>query len=228
MSAVPSAVCAAMALATRDLRVLWRRRADAVNPLLFALIVSALFPLALGPEAKQLARVAGGVAWVTVLLASLLSLDALFRADLEDGGLDALLVSGQPLPLLAFVRLATHWLTTGLPLSVAGPLLAMMLGLPVAAAWVLAASLLLGTPVISLLGGTLAALTAALPRSGIVLSLLVLPLTIPVLVFGAGAVDAAVLGLSPAPGLLWLGVCLALALPLAPLACAAAMRISVT
>lgn len=221
-----SILSAPSALLRRDLVVAWRRRADLVNPLSFALMVTALFPLALGPEANQLARIAGGVAWVTVLLASLLTLDALFRADLEDGSLDQWAVSGQPLALLAAARLLGHWLTTGLPLTLAAPLLAAMLGLPQAASLTLLASLALGTPLVSLVGGTCAALTAAMPRAGILLALLVLPLMVPVLVFGAGAVDAALTGGSPSPALLWIGAGLALALPLAPIACAAAIRIS--
>lgn len=221
-----SILSAPSALLRRDLLVAWRRRADLVNPLTFALMVTALFPLALGPEANQLARIAGGVAWVTVLLASLLTLDALFRGDLEDGSLDQWAVSGQPLALLAAARLLGHWLTTGLPLTLAAPLLAAMLGLPQAASLTLLAALALGTPLVSLVGGTCAALTAAMPRAGILLALMVLPLMVPVLVFGAGAVDAALTGLSPLPALLWLGAGLALALPLAPVACAAAIRIS--
>lgn len=221
-----SAVAAPAALLRRDLLVAWRRRAEALNPLLFAVMVTALFPLALGPEANQLARIAGGVAWVTVLLASLLSLDALFRSDLEDGSLDQWLASGQSLPLLAAARLLAHWLTTGLPLTLAAPLLASMLGLPGEATWTLLAALALGTPVVSMIGGTCAALTAAMPRAGILLAVMVLPLMVPVLVFGAGAVEAGLTSVSPLPALLWLGAGLALCLPLAPIACAAAIRIS--
>lgn len=221
-----AALGAPLALLRRDLLVAWRRRAEALNPLLFAVMVTALFPLALGPEANQLARIAGGVAWVTVLLASLLSLDALFRSDLEDGNLDQWLASGQSLPLLAGARLLAHWLTTGLPLTLAAPLLALMLGLPGEAAWTLLAALALGTPVVSMVGGTCAALTAAMPRAGILLAVMVLPLMVPVLVFGAGAVDASLTAVSPLPALLWLGAGLALCVPLAPIACAAAIRIS--
>jgi heme exporter protein B len=221
-----SALAAPAALLRRDLLVAWRRRAEALNPLLFAVMVTALFPLALGPEANQLARIAGGVAWVTVLLASLLSLDALFRSDLEDGSLDQWLASGQSLPLLAAARLLAHWLTTGLPLTLAAPLLASMLGLPGEATWTLLAALALGTPVVSMIGGTCAALTAAMPRAGILLAVMVLPLMVPVLVFGAGAVEAGLTSVSPLPALLWLGAGLALCLPLAPIACAAAIRIS--
>jgi heme exporter protein B len=218
-------LAAATALLRRDLLLLWRQRGDALNPLLFAVMVATLFPLALGPEAQMLARVAGGIVWVTVVLASLLSLDTLFRGDLEDGSLDQLIASGQPLALLAGARMLAHWLGTGLPLIVVAPLLAYMLGLDRAALPTLAAALALGTPLLSLVGACCAALTVAMRRSGILLSLLVLPLTVPVLIFGAGAVEAAATGGDPSAALLFLAAGLALALPLAPLGCAAAIRI---
>jgi heme exporter protein B len=220
-----SPAAAALALLRRDLLLLWRQRADALNPLLFALMVATLFPLALGPEAQMLSRVAGGIVWVTVVLASLLSLDALFRGDAEDGSLDQLAVSGQPLALLAGARILAHWLGTGLPLTLVAPLLAYMLGLESAALPSLVAALALGTPLLSLVGACCAALTVAMRRSGILLSLLVLPLTVPVLIFGAGAVEAAATGGDPSAALLFLAAGLALALPLAPLGCAAAIRI---
>lgn len=218
-------LAAATALLRRDLVLLWRQRSDALNPLLFAVMVATLFPLALGPEAQMLARVAGGIVWVTVVLASLLSLDTLFRGDLEDGSLDQLIASGQPLGLLAGARMLAHWIGTGLPLIVVAPLLAYMLGLDRAALPTLVAALALGTPLLSLLGACCAALTVAMRRSGILLSLLVLPLTVPVLIFGAGAVEAAATGGDPGAALLFLAAGLALALPLAPLGCAAAIRI---
>ncbi|HVF36267.1 MAG TPA: heme exporter protein CcmB [Candidatus Saccharimonadia bacterium] len=216
------------ALLRRDLLVFWRHRSDALNPLVFALIVVTMFPLALGPDASKLAPIAGGVTWVTVVLASLLSLDALFRSDAEDGSLDLLVASGQPLALLAAARLLAHWLGTGLPLTLAGPVLAALLGLQAAAVATLAVALALGTPLLSLLGGACAALTVGLRRSGILLSLLVLPLTLPVLIFGAGAVEAAVSGATVQVPLLFLAAGLVLALPLAPLACAAAIRLNVS
>lgn len=216
---------AALALLRRDLLLLWRLRADAVNPLLFALMVATLFPLALGPEAQMLARVAGGIVWVSVVLASLLSLDALFRGDAEDGSLDQLAVSGQPLALLAAARILAHWLGSGLPLTLVAPLLAYMLGLPREAVPALVGALALGTPLLSLVGACCAALTVAMRRSGILLALLVLPLTVPVLIFGAGAVEAAATGGDPSAALLFLAAGLAVALPLAPLGCAAAIRI---
>jgi heme exporter protein B len=218
-------LAAAVALLRRDLLLLWRQRGDALNPLLFAVMVATLFPLALGPEAQMLARVAGGIVWVTVVLASLLSLDMLFRGDLEDGSLDQLAASGQPLGLLAGARMLAHWIGTGLPLIVVAPVLAYMLGLDRAALPTLVAALALGTPLLSLVGACCAALTVAMRRSGILLALLVLPLTVPVLIFGAGAVEAAATGGDPSAALLFLAAGLALALPLAPLGCAAAIRI---
>ncbi len=209
----------------RDLLLLWRRRSDALNPLLFALIVATLFPLALGPEARMLARVAGGVVWVTVMLASLLTLDALFRGDAEDGSLDQAIASGQPLAVIAGAKMLVHWLGTGLPLTLVAPVLALMLGLDATHVPMLMAALALGTPLLSMLGACCAALTVGMRRSGILLALLVLPLSIPVLIFGAGAVDAALAGVSAAVPLLLLGAGLALAVPLAPLACAAALRV---
>jgi heme exporter protein B len=215
-----------LALLRRDLLLLWRRRSDALNPLLFALMVETLFPLALGPEAQKLARIAGGVAWVTVLLASLLSLDALFRPDAEDGTLEQLVASGQPLAALAAAKILAHWIGTGLPLTLAGPALAALLGLERDALPTLAVALALGTPLLSMIGASGAALTVGMRRSGILLALLVLPLTVPVLIFGAGAVDAALTGAATQPPLLFLAAGLVLALPLAPLVCAAALRLN--
>lgn len=214
------------ALLRRDLLVLWRRRADTLNPVLFALMVAMLFPLALGPESERLARIAGGAAWVTVLLASLLSLDLLFRPDAEDGTLEQLITSRQPLALLAAAKILAHWLGTGLPLLLTGPFVALLLGMDREVVPVLAAALALGTPLMSAIGASCAALTVGMRRSGILLALLVLPLVVPVLIFGAGAVEAALTGGSARPALLFLGAGLTLALPLAPLVCAAALRLN--
>ena len=222
-----SAPSAFLALLRRDLLLFWRRRSDAFNPLLFALMVATLFPLALGPESAKLARVAGGAVWVTVVLASLLSLDALFRPDAEDGTLEQLVAGRQPLAALAAAKILAHWLATGLPLALIAPLLAALLGLPREALPVLAQALALGTPLLSMVGACCAALTVGMRRSGILLALLVLPLTVPVLIFGAGAVEAALIGAATAPPLLFLAAGLALALPLAPLLCASALRLNV-
>jgi heme exporter protein B len=219
-------LAAARALVVRDLTLLWRRRGDALQPALFALLVVVLFALALGAEPTALARAAPAVVWLSVLLAGLLALDTLFRGDAEDGSLDQWLLAPVPLAWLVFVRTAMHWATTALPLLLATPLLAEMMHLPARDLPVLMLSLALGTPVLSLLGAVVAALTVGMRRAGILVALLPLPLYVPVLVFGAGSVAAAAQGLDPTGALLLLGAGLALALPLAPLAAAAAIRIS--
>ncbi|WP_051239470.1 heme exporter protein CcmB [Arenimonas composti] len=215
-------------MAARDLRLVWRRRGDAAQPLLFALMVVALFPLSLGSEPAQLAKIAPGVLWVAVLLASLLTLDTLYRSDVEDGSLEQLLLAPVPLAWLLLVRVGVHWATSALPLILATPLLAEMLHLPTHLLPLLLGSLALGTPLLSLLGAVVAALTVGIRRSGMILALLALPLLLPVLVFGAGAVMAAAQGLPWSGALLMLGAGLALALILAPLAAAAAIRIALT
>jgi heme exporter protein B len=217
---------AARALVVRDLRLLWRRRGDALQPALFALLVIVLFALALGSEANTLAKVAPGVLWVAVLLSGLLSLDTLFRGAADDGSLEQWMLAPVPLAWLVLVRTLTHWATTALPLIVFAPLLAELLHLPHAQLPVLLASLLLGTPLLSLLGAVVAALTVGMRRSGILVALLALPLYVPVLVFSAGSVAASAQGLDPSGGLLYLAAGLALALVLAPLATAAALRIA--
>jgi heme exporter protein B len=222
----PSLLAAARAQALRDLRLVWRRRGDAAQPLLFALMVVALFPLALGADPAQLAHIAPGVLWVAVLLASLLTLDTLYRSDVEDGSLEQMLLAPVPLAWLLAVRVGVHWVTAALPLVVVTPLLAELLYLPADLLPVLMASLLLGTPLLSLMGAVVAALTVGIRRSGMLLALLALPLFLPVLVFGAGSVMAAAQGLPWVGALLLLGAGLALALVLAPLAAAAAIRIA--
>ncbi|MCL7713703.1 heme exporter protein CcmB [Stenotrophomonas mori] len=224
--AQPSLWDAARALLVRDLKLLWRRRSDAAQPALFALLVVALFALALGGNPQLLARVAGAVLWLAVLLAGLLSLDGLFRGDAEDGSLEQWLLSPVPLAWLVAVRVFSHWLTTAFPLVLLSPLLAELMQLPHAQLPVLVASLALGTPLLSLLGAVVAALTVGMRRAGILLALLVLPLYVPVLVFGAGAVAAAAQGLDPLGGLLLLGAGLLAGLVLAPLTAAAAIRIA--
>ncbi|MGN6112660.1 MAG: heme exporter protein CcmB [Luteimonas sp.] len=219
-------LAAARALVVRDLTLLWRRRGDALQPALFALLVVVLFALALGAEPAALSRAAPAVLWLSVLLAGLLALDTLFRGDAEDGSLDQWLLAPVPLAWLVLVRTAMHWATTALPLLLAAPLLAELMHLPARELPVLMASLALGTPVLSLLGAVVAALTVGMRRAGILVALLALPLYVPVLVFGAGSVAAAAQGLDPTGALLLLGAGLALALPLAPLAAAAAIRIS--
>ena len=219
---------AAKALMTRDLRLLWRRRGDALQPALFALLVVVLFALALGGEAQALAKVASAVLWLAMLLAGLLSLDTLFRGDAEDGSLEQWMLAPVPLAWLVLVRTFMHWATTALPLLVATPFLGELLHLPHDQLPVLLAALALGTPLLSLLGAVVAALTVGMRRSGILVALLALPLYVPVLVFGAGSVSAAAQGLDPIGALLLLGAGLAVALVLAPLAAAAAIRIALS
>ncbi|WP_149193245.1 heme exporter protein CcmB [Luteimonas suaedae] len=223
---LPGLLGAAAALAARDLRLLWRRRGDALQPALFALLVIVLFALALGGDANTLAGVAAGVLWVAVLLSGLLALDTLFRGDAEDGSLEQWMLAPVPLAWLVLVRTALHWATTALPLLLATPLLAELLQLPRAQLPTLLAGLALGTPLLSLLGAVVAALTVGMRRSGILLALLALPLYVPVLVFGAGSVALAAQGQDPGGGLLMLAAGLALALVLAPAAAAAAIRIA--
>lgn len=223
----PSLTRTAAALVLRDLRLVWRRRGDAFQPALFALIVVVLFALALGSDAKLQAQVAAGVLWVAALLAGLLALDSLFRGDAEDGSLEQWMLAPVPLAWLVAVRTAIHWATTALPLLLATPVLAELLHLPRAQLPVLMAGLALGTPLLSLIGAVIAALTVGMRRSGILVGLLALPLYVPVLVFGAGSVAASAQGMDPVGALLLLAAGLAVALVLAPLTAAAAIRIAV-
>ncbi|NIJ68357.1 heme exporter protein CcmB [Xanthomonas sp. 60] len=216
----------ARALAARDLRLVWRRRGDALQPVLFAVLVVVLFALAQGRDPQRLAATAVPVLWLAVLLAGQLALDTLFRSDAEDGSLEQWLLAPVPLAWLVLVRVGLHWLTTAVPLIVVTPLLAEMLHLPRDQLPVLLASLLLGTPLLSLVGGVVAGLTVGIRRSGILVALLSLPLYVPVLVFGAGSVAAAARGQDPVGALLLLAAGLVVALVLAPLATAAAIRIS--
>ena len=221
-------IVAGRALLVRDLRLLWRRRGDALQPALFALLVVVLFALAFGGSREALAPVAAPALWVAVLLAGLLSLDTLFRGDAEDGSLEQWMLAPVPLAWLVGVRTFMHWATTALPLLVATPLLAELLHLPAAQLPTLLASLALGTPLLSLLGAVVAALTVGMRRSGILVALLALPLYVPVLVFGAGSVAQASQGMEPTGALLLLAAGLVLALVLAPLAAAAAIRIAMS
>lgn len=226
--APPGLLASARALIQRDLRLLWRRRGDALQPALFALLVVTLFALALGNDRATLAKSAGAVLWLASLLAGLLALDTLFRGDAEDGSLEQWMLAPVPLGWLVLVRTFMHWATTAVPLLVATPLLAELLQLPRGQLGVLLASLALGTPLLSLLGAVVAALTVGMRRSGILVALLALPLYVPVLVFGAGSVVQAAQGLDVTGALLMLGAGLVLALVLAPLAAAAAIRIALS
>ncbi len=212
------------ALIDRDLRLALRQGADSATAIGFFILVAVLVPLGVGPELGLLARIAPGIIWVAALLASLLSLERLFHHDHEDGSLDQLALGPLPLALVVLAKVCAHWLLTGLPLVLAAPVAGIMLNLPSAAVVPLLGSLVLGTPLLSLLGAIGAALTLGARRGGVLLSLLILPLYMPVLIFGAGAVDAVLIGFDAAPNLLLLAAGLALALPLAPRATAAALR----
>ena len=213
-----------LALLARELRLLARHGADTLAAVLFFLVAGSLFPLAIGPAPETLGRMAPGIVWVCALLAALLPLDRMFGADLEDGSLDHLLLLGLPAGAVALAKAAAHWLTTGLPLLLAAGPLAVMLRLDPVALPALLAGLLPGTMALSLLGTLGAAVVLGARRGGVLLPLLVLPLAVPVLIFGAAAADAAAAGLSPRPHLLLLAALLAAALPLCPLAAGAALR----
>jgi heme exporter protein B len=228
MNLAPSLIATGRAQLARDLCLVWRRRGDALQPVLFALMVIALFPLALGSESPMLARIAPGVLWVAVLLAGLLTLDSLFRGDVEDGSLEQLLLSPVPLAWLIAMRVAVHWTVTALPMLLLTPFFAELLQLPHHLLAPLMLSLALGTPLLSLIGAVVAALTVGIRRSGMLLAVLALPLFLPVLVFGSGAVVAASQGLPWIGAIYILAAGLVLALVLAPLAAATAIRIALT
>ena len=228
LAPTPSLMACARAQLERDLRLVWRRRGDAMQPILFAVMVIALFPLAIGSESPMLARIAPGVLWVAVLLAGLLTLDSLFRGDLEDGSLEQLLLSPVPLAWLIAMRVAVHWTVTSLPLLVLTPFFAELLQLPRNLLAPMMLSLALGTPLLSLIGAVVAALTVGIRRSGMLLAVLALPLFLPLLVFGAGAVAAASQGLPWMGAIYLLAAGLAACLVLAPLAAATALRIALT
>ena len=211
-------------LLKRDLKLAFRQGSDSVMVIVFFIVVVILFPLSIGPEQKILARISAGVIWVAALLAAMLSMDRLFAADYEDGSLDLLIISPHPTEILVLAKVLAHWLTTGLPLIVVSPLLGVFLYLQTDGFWVMIMSLLLGTPVLSLIGAIGAALTLGARRSGVLISLLILPLFVPVLIFGVSAVDAALMGLPTRPQLLILGAFLLLATALGPWASAAALR----
>lgn len=213
-----------LAVIARDLRLARRQGTDIAMTLAFFVVVVALFPLGLGPTPALLARIAPAVLWVTALLAAMLSFDRLFQQESEDGGLEQLALSGLPLSLLALAKACAHWLTTGLPMLVLAPLLAVSLNLAPDAYPALVATLALGTPVVSLFGTVGAALVVGARRAGVLVALIVLPLLIPVLIFAVSAMEAAGAGLTVRVHLLFLGAILAAAIPLAPLAAGAALR----
>ncbi|MBB4285435.1 heme exporter protein CcmB [Roseospira goensis] len=215
---------AVLAVLRRDLRLALRQGADSLMVVAFFVITVALFPFGVGPELAVLERISAGVVWVTALLAAMLSLDRLFQADYEDGSLDLLTLTPTPTVALVLGKVTAHWLTTGLPLIVASPLLAVLLAMRPEGYGVLLAAMALGTPTLSLIGSVGAALVLGARRGGVLLSLLVLPLYIPVLVFGVSAVDAAVMGLDYGPQLMILGALLLGGLVLCPWAASAALK----
>jgi heme exporter protein B len=223
----PSSLRFCVRLLRRQLVLAVRRPVEIGNPLLFFVMVVALFPLGLGPAPSTLAQFAPGILWIVALLSNLLTSEAVFRSDFEDGSLEQLLLSPQPLYLSVLAYIAAHWLITGLLLALVSPLFGLMLNLPAQAIWALAASLLLGTAVLSLVGCIGAALTVGLKRGGMLISLLILPFYMPVLIFGSAAVSSAVAGAPIGPFLAILGAMLCLAIALAPMAISAGLRISV-
>ncbi len=214
------------AVIRRDLLLAWRRRADIATVVLFFVIVVSLFPLGVGPEPNLLRTIAPGIIWVAALLACMLSLQQMFASDHSDGALDQMLLAAAPLGLIVIARAFAHWLMSGLPLVILAPLLAIQFDLAPELSPVLTLSLLLGTPILTLIGAIGAALTLGLRGGGMLLALLVLPLYVPVLILGAGAVDAAAAGLGADAHLLLLAAQLVVTVTFAPWAIAAALRIS--
>ena len=212
---------------TRDLILAIRRMSDVLTTLIFFVIVVSLFPLGIGTDMDTLRTIAPGIVWVAALLASMLALGRLFNEDFADGTLEQLILTPQPLALLVLSKVAAHWLVTGVPLVLIAPLLGLQYDLPAHALWILVLSLLVGTPVLSLIGAIGAALTLGLRGGGVLISLLVLPLYVPVLIYGAGVVDAGISGLDTQPHFWLLSAFLVVALVLSPPATAAALRISI-
>ncbi len=214
----------ALAVFRREARLALRQSADSVMVVAFFLIAVVLFPFGVGPEPNTLARIGPGVIWVAALLAAMLSMERIFQADYEDGALELLVLAPVPLELTVLAKVCVHWLTTGLPLMVATPLLAIMMNVPLDALPVILLTLALGTPILSLIGAIGAALVLGARRGGVLLSLLVLPLTIPVLIFAVGAIEADLSGLEVKAHLMLLGGLLLAAVALTPWASAAAVR----
>lgn len=215
-----------LAIIKRELRIAMRKQAEILNPLWFFLIVITLFPLVVGPDPNLLSKIAGGVAWVAALLSALLSFELLFRDDFVDGSLEQLMLMAQPLAITALAKVIAHWLLTGVPLILLSPIAALLLSLEMSIWWALVLTLLLGTPILSCLGAIGVALTVGLRKGGVLLSLIILPLFIPVLIFSASVLDAATLNLPYHGQLAILGAILVAALTFSPFAIAAALRIS--
>jgi len=215
------------AIIRRDLVLALRRRSEIANPLLFFVLVITLFPLGIGAQPDLLTAISPGIIWVSALLAAMLSLDSLFRSDFDDGSLEQILLSPHPGSILVLAKVLAHWLVTGLPLLIISPLLAIFLGLPNQSIGILLLTLLLGTPVLSLIGAIGVALTVGLRRGGMILSLLVLPLYVPVLIFASNAVSMSSSGLPVNAQINILIAILLFTLVLAPWPTAAALRMSI-
>jgi heme exporter protein B len=213
-------------IVVRDLTLAWRRRADVLSTLFFFVIVVSLFPLGIGPETQLLRSIAPGVVWVAALLASMLSLSRVFENDYHDGTLEQMLMTPQPLFLVVLGKVLAQWLVSEVPLAVVAPLLGVQFDLEPRTLWILFISLLIGTPVLSLIGSIGAALTLGLRGGGVLIAVLILPLYVPVLIFGAGAVDASIISGNIQANMLLLAAFFLLALVFAPWATSAALRIS--
>lgn len=214
------------ALLKRDLALAYRQRAELLQPVIFFMLVITLFPLGVGPNPTILQQIGPGVIWVAAILSALLGLERLFRDDFHDGSLEQLMLSGSSLPMIALVKVLAHWLTSILPLILLSPLLALFLHLSSDMYWALLATLLLGTPLLSLVGAIAVGLTVGLNRGGVLLALLLLPIFIPLLIFASSAVDAAALQLPYNAQLAIIGAMLLFALALAPFAIAYALKVS--
>lgn len=221
-----STLAGLVAVIRRDLTLVWRHRSDIFQPLIFFLLAITLLPLGVDPSERLLAAIAPGILWIMALLSTLLSLDSLFRGDYEDGSLEQYLLSPQPLYLTVLAKVLVHWLTSGLPLALVSPLLGGMLALPEGGYWPLMLSLIIGTAIMSLIGALGAAVTVCLRSGGLLLSLVTVPLYLPVLILGANTVANAIAGFGYGQGLMMLGAGLAGALALMPLATAGVLRIS--
>ena len=228
MSAARSTLAGAVvATLRRDLLIAYKRKSDLFNPFMFFVLVATLFPIGISPEPEALGEISAGVLWISALLASLLAMDNLFRADFEDGSLELLMLSPHPLYFLVLAKNIAHWLVSGLPIVLVSPLIAYMLNFPEGAYSTLVLTLLLGTPVLSLLGSIGVALTVGLGSRGLILAVITLPMSVPVLIAGTLTVSQTLEGASLSGYLAIMGAMLVAALTLAPLASAAALRISV-
>lgn len=229
MKISPATTTGAAFIATlkRDLLIAYKRKHDVVNPFMFFLIVATLFPIGISPDPQRLGEIAAGVLWISALLAAMLSMDSLYRSDYEDGSLEQLLLSPHPLYFMVLAKNIAHWLVSGLPVVLVSPLIAYMLNLPEASYFAVFITLLLGTPVLSLMGSIGVALTVGLGSRGLILAVITLPMSVPVLIAGTMTVQQTLNGASLAGYLAIMGAMLLVSISLAPLASAAALRISV-